>query len=252
MRRSVTAALAVVLGIGVTHHAHATPPMGEQEDAVLAWNEITADATVLSGIAPLLNPLHESRIYAMVHIAVHDALNGIERRSRPYAVDLRLLPNATPDAAVATAAHDVLVSALGELPAEFEAGIQPAIDHVDEQYTAGPRRRSRTAPANGRAWPSAGPTAAVVVADRADDGADTPFIDTTTDPDSRDQRARSSGSRALRSTFAPGWGDVTPFVMTSGAQYRPPPPHDLEGRRYAEDFNELKSLGSLTQHDPLP
>ena len=33
--------------------------------------------------------------------------------------------------------------------------------------------------------------------------------------------------------------------MTSGAQYRPPPPHDLESRRYAEDFNELKSLGSL-------
>ena len=201
MKRSVTAALAVVLGVGVTHHAHAVPPVVE-EDAVLAWNEITADATVLSGIAPLLNPLHESRIYAMVHIAVHDALNGIERRSRPYAVDLRLLPKASPSAAVATAAHDVLVSALWELPPPFTAGIQPAIDHVEEQYTSAldaipDGTAERQGVALGRA------AAAVVVADRADDGADTLFIDET--PIREDvQRGSSSGSPVRRSRSLPG------------------------------------------------
>jgi hypothetical protein len=31
------------------------------------------------------DPLHEGRMYAVMHIAVHDALNAIDRRSQPYA-----------------------------------------------------------------------------------------------------------------------------------------------------------------------
>ena len=80
---------------------------------------------MVSGISPLFDPLHESRLYAMVHIAMHDALNGIQRRSRPYAIDLRRLPGASAEAAVATAAHDVLVTVLDELPPDFGAGTNP-------------------------------------------------------------------------------------------------------------------------------
>ena len=56
-------------------------------DAVTMWNENAARAArrpacIISG-----NGLAESRMYAMVHAAVHDAVNAIHRRSRPYAFD---------------------------------------------------------------------------------------------------------------------------------------------------------------------
>jgi hypothetical protein len=54
-------------------------------DAVTAWNANAGEASVaacfLGGYGP-----QEARMYAMMHVAIHDALNGIDRRSRPYAV----------------------------------------------------------------------------------------------------------------------------------------------------------------------
>ena len=72
-------------------------------DAVTRWNEIatttfTADPTIN------FNPLAESRIYAMTHAAIHDALNAIDPRYKPYALYRRLDLGASPEAAVAAAA----------------------------------------------------------------------------------------------------------------------------------------------------
>ena len=66
-------------------------------------------AATTACISPDGDPFHESRIYAMMHVAIHDALNAIDRRSRPYALDLQAEAGASPDAAVAAAARDVLV-----------------------------------------------------------------------------------------------------------------------------------------------
>src|SRR4051794_5355054 len=106
MKRWAISMLVALLGIGgaLPTPGRAGPPAAESYDAVLAWNEITAQATVDSGASPLFDPLHESRLYAMVGIAVHDALNTIERRSQPYAFNnIDLVPGASPQAAVATA-----------------------------------------------------------------------------------------------------------------------------------------------------
>ena len=54
-------------------------------------------------------------MYAMMHIAIHDALNAIDRRFQPYILDLPETPGASVEAAVATAARDVLVPVLGQL-----------------------------------------------------------------------------------------------------------------------------------------
>src|SRR5215472_12172581 len=53
-------------------------------DAVITWNNNAAAAALGACLAPVNNPLHESRMYAMMHIAIHDALNAIGRRYRPY------------------------------------------------------------------------------------------------------------------------------------------------------------------------
>jgi hypothetical protein len=55
-------------------------------DAVITWNNNAGEAALGACLAPTNNPLHESRMYAMMHIAIHDALNAIDRRSRPYAL----------------------------------------------------------------------------------------------------------------------------------------------------------------------
>ena len=178
MKKHVIALLALLFAVasGISQPtAGASPPAvaghGGHGDAVLAWNQIANDAMVTSGIAPLFDPFHESRIYAMVHIAIHDALNAIKRRSRPYAVDLGRVPSASPQAAVATAAHDVLVPALRQLPAPPAAGIPAAVAQVDSAYTAalaelpdGKRKRQgvslgRAAPPRStRCVPVTGPT----------------------------------------------------------------------------------------------
>ena len=51
----------------------------------------------------------DSRAFAIVHAAIHDAVNGVERRYQPYTIELSS-PNASVDAAIATAARDTLVA----------------------------------------------------------------------------------------------------------------------------------------------
>ena len=70
-----------------------------ENDMVMYWNEKIN--TVLS--APSPQP-HRTRYYAMIQIAVHDALNNIKPKYERYALNERT-QNADPDAAVASAAY---------------------------------------------------------------------------------------------------------------------------------------------------
>ncbi len=64
-------------------------PSAASADAVVTWNENAAKAATAACLHMSGNGLAESRMYAMVHVAVHDAVNAIDRRSRPYAFDVR-------------------------------------------------------------------------------------------------------------------------------------------------------------------
>ena len=107
-------------------------------DAVTVWNANAGVAATAACLAPLDNPLHESRIYAMMHVAIHDALNAIDRRSRPYAFDAQAEAGASPDAAVAAAARGVLVPLIAQLPLELhtQACIDAGVASVEAAYTA--------------------------------------------------------------------------------------------------------------------
>ena len=107
-------------------------------DAVTLWNANAGVAATEACLAPLANPLHESRIYAMMHVAIHDALNAIDRRSRPYAFDAQAEAGASPDAAVAAAARGVLVPLIAQLPLELhtQACIDAGVASAEAAYTA--------------------------------------------------------------------------------------------------------------------
>src|SRR5262249_18013737 len=75
-------------------------------DVITDWNAIATTTIFTSGIPVPAVP--GSRILAMTHAAIHDALNAIDRRYKPYALDRVAEPGASPEAAVVAAAHDVL------------------------------------------------------------------------------------------------------------------------------------------------
>ena len=114
MKRASNLIGLAVLGLGAAYGV-------ARADAVTDWNANAGAAALAACIAPNDNPLHESRLYAMLHLAVHDALNAIERRSRPYAYDASALAGTSADAAVAAAARDVLVSQIALIGAPFPA-----------------------------------------------------------------------------------------------------------------------------------
>ena len=182
--------------------------------------------------APTNNPLHEARMYAAMHVAVHDALNAIERRSRPYAfATLQPLPEASPDAAVAAAARGVLVPLLEQLPAPFSDCAPASVAGVEADYAA-----ALAAIPDGRAKEqgvSSGRAAAAAILAAAD-GRRLRTRRCSTPPTRRARDRASTASRpGFPFAFAPGWGDVTPFVLRDSSQFRAGPPYELTSRRYA-------------------
>jgi len=214
-------------------------------DAVLQWNQNAGDAAVAACISPAPNPLHESRMYAMMHLAIHDALNAIELHSSPYAYRPQALhPNASPEAAVAGAARDVLVPLIQQLTPPFDnaACIQAAVAGVEADYTAAlaaiPGGAAKT---EGIALGQA--AAAAIIALRTGDGSDTPLLDFNYPQGTQPGEYRFTSPDTAPFVFAPGWADVTPFVLKDSSQFRPGKPLRIDSKKYAADFNEVKSLG---------
>jgi hypothetical protein len=214
---------------------------GVLTDPVIAWNANAGDASVaacfIGGHAPM-----EARLYAMMHVAIHDALNGIDRRSRPYAVELRTRRRTSPDAAVAAAAHDVLVPTLRSfsffLPTEC---IDAGVTSVEADYAAAldaiPNGMAKT-----RGIALGQDAADAILSLRASDGYDTPTVDPNYQEGTAPGEYRYTPGTPF--AFAPHLGeDLTPFALNDGSQFRPGPPYPLTSRRYAADVNEVQRLG---------
>jgi hypothetical protein len=220
-------------------------------DPVTDWNANAGKAAIASCISPANDPLHESRLYAMMHIAIHDALNAIDRRSQPYAFNRRVDRPTSVDAAVAAAAHDVLVPVIGQLPFPPEC-VQAGIQSVEADYAAAlaavPPGAAKT-----RGIELGQAAAAAIHAVRGWDGSDTPLTDPGYPQGTAPGEYRFTPG--FNFAFAPGWGNVTPFALRRSSQFRADPPLDVRSRRYAADFNEVKRLGGdgvTTPHARTP
>ena len=219
------ARMSVVLGLSIgaavmvpDAHPATADSSGATADPVLAWNANAGEAAIAACIAPTDNPLHESRMYAMMHIAVHDAVNAIEPRSRPYAYHGALVPSASVDAAVAAAAHDVLVPLLLAIPAPFPPACgQAGAASVEADYAAAlaeiPDGAAKT-----QGLALGHDAAAAILSLRADDGSDTPLIVEDSPQGTEPGEYRFTPGTPFQ--FAPGWADVTPFVLRTSSQFR--------------------------------
>jgi hypothetical protein len=196
-------------------------------DTVTGWNAIATTAIVTTaGQSPHASTLS----FAMVQGAVYDAVNAIDRGHRPYLLAPPAAPSDSKDAAAATAAFRVLVALFpSQLPT-----LQP---HHDASLAALPDGPSKD---GGVAAGEA--AAAAMLAARANDGRGGPFTFVI-----------GSEPGAWRPT-PPGFGldpnpwvaNVSPFLVPSAAMIRSDAPNALTSAAYAQDFDEVKRLGSLT------
>jgi len=214
---------------------------------VLTWNETALKVSSANGQAPL----QVTRTLAMVQGAVHDALNAITRRYAAYYFEGPGEAGASPDAAVAAAAHTVLVGVVPSFgtPAQKMAALALA----EDAYLASLSRVSNSAAKThgvtvGRA------AGVAVLALRKDDGAtrDAPYTSGMgpgkwrphPNPDPPNPPiANAELARGYAPSILPGWGNVTPFTLLSAAQFWLPGPPALTSEAYAKDYNEIKSIG---------
>jgi hypothetical protein len=215
-------------------------PCAASADAVITWSENAAKAARAACLIASGNGLAESRMYAIMHVAVHDAVNAIDRRSRPYAFDREARVPSSTDAAAAAAARDALVSVISGLP-ESPQCVAAGIADVEASYALAlqsvPDGQAKT---NGVAVGRA--AAAAIVALRANDGSDILWADPDfpqgTEPG--EWRFTPDGPPIA---FAATWGQVTPFVLKESSQFRSQPPYHLASAKYAADYNEIRMLG---------
>lgn len=204
-----------------------SPPAatGKPKDgnAVTSWNTV-AIATVLVDPGRIL----DSRALATTHAAIHDAVNAIDRRYQPYVADL-WAPGASLDAAVAAAAHDVLVVLSPSQRSNLDAAYAAALSEIPD----GPAK------ANGV---SIGQRAAQLNLDnRSQDGAATasqPVYIPTKQPGDYDFTPPSTIA------LLPSWGKVQTWGIDL-AKHQVPGPDPLRSVQYALDFNYLKAIGRV-------
>ena len=239
-RALLTAAIAATTVAAVAAPASAHHPT--RTDAVSTWNENAGKAAVAACISPVGPSPAEARMYAMTHVAIHDALNAIDRRSRPYVYHGHARRHTSPDAAVAAAARDVLVPVLGELSTlvSQEDCIAPAVDGVEADYGAalGAIRDGRAKSRGIRIGQAA---AAAILALRAGDRAQALLVGDPVYPQGDEPGEYCFTADPF--AFAPKLGELATFVLRDGSQFRPGPPHAVTDPRYTADFNEIKRLG---------
>lgn len=205
-------------------------------DAVTDWN------ANFDAVAPAYGgPPQRAYLGAMVHIAIHDALNSIQRRYETYDAVPTANANASPDAAIAAAAHDVLIHELNRPPAS--AAKTNAIASIEASYAtalaaipAGPARDQGVA---------AGQAAAnAIIQARNLDGSATPNLPLSLAPGPGVYQPTAPNFPAAANN---GWALVKPFAMHEPSQFRSDPGEifDLAGAAYARDYNEVKQVGEL-------
>lgn len=188
----------------------------------------------------------EAAVYmGIVHVAIYDAAVAIEGGSTPYAI-ARSAPGASPEAAIATAARDTLVG----LPGLGLSPTQQAI--LDGDYAA-----YVNAIPGGSAKDSGidvgRKVAAAVLALRKNDGLEkNPLFADLNPPPPGPGIWQPNASGPVLGLRLPG---VRPLALESASQFRPDGRsrdrrtrgglNALTSQAYADDFNEVKNLGSL-------
>jgi PAP2 superfamily len=191
-------------------------------DVIMDWN---TKADAIAAVKPsLTTPMH-ARGTAILHLAMFEAVNAIERRYSSYKLELVAERGASKEAAAAAAGHDALLSLHPDQKADLEAALTKMLAAIPE----GAAKTSGIALGK--------KAAAGIIALRANDGSEVA------------ESYRPHGSPGVYvPTVVPRdsmVGGYTPWTMTRGSQFRPEPPPALDSETWTRDLNEIRELGAL-------
>jgi hypothetical protein len=205
---------------------------------VLRWNQIAVDTSGLDhtptklgeqrDFGHQLGPTRSSRAMAIVHIAMYEAVNAIMMGHESFAGVAPAPTFTSMKAAVAQAAHDTLVSLYPSHKPRLDLLLQDDLVHVPDilSLVAGVALGERCAQA--------------ALAMRQNDGSDGTVNYVFSDAPGA---WRSDPVNPGQQPLGEEWFNVTPFVLTSGSQFRSPPPPSIDSAEYATAYNDAKQLG---------
>ena len=218
------AALALVACV-LAAHAHATGGSLDREDpaVIREWNSL-AEGVIPASSGPTL-----PRTYAMMHIAMFDAVNSIEGGYTAYRTRVFATRYASSEAAAAQAAHDVL------------AALWPA--NLTQYDTALNTRLGKIHPVRAQLGAQVGREVAKRILEwRMNDGWETPQSYT---PPALPGLWRPTPPNFPAATFVQA-GDAKPFALPTPYYYLPRRPPALNSQEYADAVNEIKAIGGAT------
>jgi len=192
-------------------------------DPVLFWNTMAEKA-----LAPTqgANPVGQSRTYAILHAAIHDALNAIDARYASYTPGLPQDPGASAAAAVAATSHSVLTTLIPDQADLIGAAYAKELAAIAD----GPAKIRGIALGEAAAQ-------STLRRRQQDRSADSVFVPRI-----------GPGEYQFTEPFSfaafPGWGSVTPFAIVLKEHELDGPPA-LSSARYARDFQFVKEIGRV-------
>jgi hypothetical protein len=201
--------------------AMALAPQLFAANAVVWWNQVATENSMTGS-----DPVSETRVFAITHLAIHDALNAVDKRYAAYAYEQRA-PGASAEAAVAAAARQSLVSLMPSRAAQIEAAYQQALASIPDDDAR--RRGIHT-----------GSRAAMTILNRrTGDGSEI----RASEPAGTQPGEYRPTAPDFTPAFLPRWGKVLPFALRTSSQFRPVAPYKLDSPEYAMDYNEVAAIG---------
>lgn len=197
-------------------------------DVLLAWNALAlATAEAEDGFLTLKG----LRTATMMHLAIHDALNAIDRRYDTY-LPIEAVAEGDPLAAAAQAAYEVAVHQFPDQEERFAE----ELDRWLERTEAGSARD--------RGVELGSEAAARMLEARQDDGwnNEAEYQWHPMGPGVYAEFAEHSGTPE-GFVFGAGWATAKPFMLDSSSQFRSPPPPEISSNEYSEAFREVKEVG---------
>jgi hypothetical protein len=195
---------------------------------VVQWNKTLLVIVRTPGAQPAT--VHPTRSFAIMHAAIYDAVNAINRTHTPYLIRLANVPRfVSQDAAAASAAHEVLVALYPNFKTLLDDQLLQSLASIPEGGDKAEGVR-------------VGKTVAdQILTLRSNDGSGAvpaPFVFGSAPGD-----YQSTPPNFPKQPQFTHWSHVTPFALERANQFRPGAPPALTSDMYSDVLNEVKSLG---------
>ncbi len=226
--RGIVTALMLTLCLAAASPVAATSSSGSGKNpaVITTWNQIAVTTTANAATPPASSPTNFI-YFALTHIAMHNAVNGITGKYELYRFDGHPEKKASPEAAAAAAAHRILSTYFPAQATTLDASLLASLSAVPDG-----KQKERGVAFGVRA-------ADRLIRQRTDDGRHAVVnVPPATEP------GDWSPTPLAFIPFGSAWiGGVDPLALDSYDRFDPGPPPAINSATYLEEFNEVMAYG---------